>query len=66
VQRLVEAHLRDRGAGDRRQQGPTEAVAERVPEARLERGDRELLEVAFGLGGLDLGTLDDELGASLP
>ena len=64
VQRFVEAHLRDRGAGDRREQRAAQAVAERVAEAGLERRDRELLEVAFGLAGLDLGTLDDEHGAS--
>ena len=64
VERLVEAHLRDRGAGDRREQRAAQAVAEGVAEAGLERPDRELLEVAFGLAGLDFGTLDDEHGAS--
>ena len=62
VQGLVEAHLRDRGARDRREQRAAQAVAERVAEARLERRDGELLEVALGLAGLDLGTLDDEHG----
>ena len=64
VQRLVEAHLGDRGAGDRREQRAAEAVAERVAETGLERTDGELLEVAVGLGRLDLGTLDDEHGAA--
>ena len=64
VERFVEAHLRDRGAGDRREQRAAQAVAERVAEAGLERRDDELLRVAFGLAGLDLGTLDDEHGVS--
>ena len=64
VERLVEAHLRDRRARDRRQQRAAQAVAEGVAEAGLERADGELLEVALGLAGLDLGTLDDEHGAS--
>ncbi len=63
VQGVVEANLGDRGAGNRRQQRAAQAVAERVPEAGLERGDREALDVAVGLAGLDLGTLDDEHGA---
>ena len=62
VQRLVEAHLGDGRARDRREQRAAQAVAERVAEAGLERRDRELLEVALGLAGLDLGTLDDEHG----
>ena len=37
VERLVEAHLRDRGAGDRREQRAAKAVAEGVAEAGLER-----------------------------
>ena len=37
VERLVEAHLGDRGAGDRREQRAAQAVAERVAEAGLER-----------------------------
>ena len=40
VERVVEAHLRDGRAGDRRQQRAPQAVAERVAEAGLERGDR--------------------------
>ena len=60
VQRFVETHLRDGCAGDRRQERAAQAVPERVAEAGLERTDRELLEVAVGLGRLDLGTLDDE------
>ena len=37
VERVVEAHLGDRGAGDRREQRAAQAVAERVAEAGLER-----------------------------
>ena len=37
VQRVVEAHLGDGRAGDRRQQRAPQAVADRVPEAGLER-----------------------------
>ena len=60
VERVVEAHLGDRRAGDRREQRAAQAVAEGVAEAGLERRDREALQVAFGLAGLDLGTLDDQ------
>ena len=60
VERVVEPHLRDGRAGDRREQRAAQAVAERVAEARLERCDRETLQVAFGLAGFDLGTLDDQ------
>ena len=49
VEGVVEAHLRDGGAGDRRQQGAAQRVAERVAEAGLERADGEPLAVAFGL-----------------
>ena len=47
VERVVEAHLGDGGAGDRRQQRAPERVAERVAEAGLERADGEPLAVAF-------------------
>src|SRR5712692_2353807 len=49
VEGVVEAHLGDRRARDGGQQGPAEAVAERVAEARLERGYGKALAVAFGL-----------------
>ena len=62
VQRVVEPHLRDGRAGDRREQRAAQAVAERVAEAGLERGNREALDVAVGLAGLDLGSLNDEHG----
>ena len=64
VQRVVEPHLGDGRAGDRREQRAPQAVAERVAEAGLERGDREALDVAFGLAGFDLGSLDDEHGGA--
>jgi hypothetical protein len=60
VEGLVEADLRDRGAGNRREQRAPKAVAERVAEAGLEGRDDERLRVAVGLAGLDLRTLDDE------
>jgi len=66
VQGLVEAHLGHGRAGNRRQQGAAEAVAEGVPETGLERSDGERLRVAFGLAGLDFGTLDDQHAATLP
>ena len=57
----VEADVGDGGAGDRRQQGAPQRVAERVAEAGLERADGELLAVALLLAdGLDRGALDDE------
>ena len=57
----VEPDVGDGGAGDRRQQGAAQRVAERVAEAGLERADGELLAVALLLAdGLDRGTLDDE------
>ena len=65
VQRVVEAHLRDGRAGDRREQRATQAVAERVPETGLERRDGEPLEIAFGFAGFDLGSLNDEHEAAL-
>ena len=37
----------------------------RVPEAGLERGDGEALEIAFGFAGFDLGSLNDEHEAAL-
>ena len=43
VEGLVEAHLGDRGAGNRRQEGAAQAVAERVAEAGLEGRDDERL-----------------------
>ncbi len=45
VERVVEADGRDRRAGDRRQEGATQRVAERVAEAGLERADRETLRL---------------------
>ena len=60
VQRVVETHLRDGRAGNRRQQRATQAVAERVPETGFEGRDREALDVAFGFAGFDLGSLNDE------
>ena len=67
VEGVVEAHLRDRGAGDRRQQGPPEGVAERVAEAGLERTDGEPLPVLAGvLERLDRRALDDEHERSSP
>ena len=59
---VVETHLGDGGAGNRRQERAAQAVPERVAEARLEGGNGEALEIAFGLAGLDLGTLDDQHG----
>ena len=41
VQHAVDLDARDRGTGDRRQQGTAERVAERVAEAGLERLDHE-------------------------
>ena len=64
VEGLVEPDLGDGRAGDGREQGAAQAVAERVAEAGLERRDGELLRVALGLAGLDLGTLDDEHGVT--
>ena len=46
VEGVVEAHHRDRRAGDRRQQGAAQRVAEGVAEAGLERADGEALPVA--------------------
>ena len=65
VQGVVEAHLRDGRAGDRRQQRATQAVADRVPETGFERRDGEPLEIAFGFAGFDLGSLNDEHEAAL-
>ena len=45
VERVVEADRRDGRAGDRRQQGAAQRVAERVAEAGLERADGEPLTV---------------------
>ena len=42
VERIVEADLGDGRAGDRRQQGAPQRVAERVAEAGLEGADGEL------------------------
>ena len=47
VEGVVEAHLGDGGAGDRRQQRAAQRVAERVAEAGLERADGEPLAVAL-------------------
>ena len=61
VQGVVEADLGDRRAGDRRQQGAAQRVAERVAEAGLERADGEPLAVVLLLAdGLDGRSLDDE------
>src|SRR4029079_4807503 len=60
VERVVEANLGDRRARDRGEQRAAETVAERVAEAGLERGDREPLQIAFGLAGFYLGSLDDQ------
>ena len=63
VQGFVETHRRDRRAGDRRQQGAAERVAEGVAEAGLEWSDGETLAVARLLGdGFDRGALHDEHG----
>ncbi len=63
VQRVVEAHRGDGGARDRRQQGATQRVADRVAEAGLERADGEPLTVPFRLAErLDGGALDDQHG----
>ena len=54
------------GAGDRRQQGAAQRVAERVAEAGLERADGEPLAVALLLADrLDRRTLDDQHGCFL-
>ena len=61
VERLVEADRRDRRAGNRRQEGATERVAERVAETGLERTDLEaLLIVALLAEGFDGRALHDE------
>ena len=61
VERVVEANLSDRRARDGRQQGTAQAGAERVAEARFERGDREPRTVPFGLADrFHRGPLDDE------
>jgi hypothetical protein len=67
VQRVVETDRRDRRTGDRRQQRATQRVAERVPEAGLERADREALLIVRGLAeGFDGGALHDEHVAAGP
>ena len=61
VEGVVEADLGDGRAGDRRQQGAAQRVAERVAEAGLERADGEPLTVAFCLAeGFDGGALNDQ------
>ena len=61
VQGLVEAHLGHRRARDRGEQGPAQRVAERVPEAGVERADGEALAVVLlFVDGLDGRSLDDE------
>ena len=63
VEGVVEAHLGDRRAGDRRQQGAAQRVAEGVAEAGLERADGEQLPVALLLAeGFDGGALNDQHG----
>ena len=61
VKGFVEPHGRDRRAGNRRQEGATQRVAERVAEAGLERTDREaLLVVALLADCFDGRALHDE------
>ena len=61
VQGLVEADLGHRRAGDGRQQGAAQRVAERVAEAGVERADGEPLPVVLlFVDGLDGRSLDDE------
>src|SRR3546814_8315871 len=61
VEGVVEAQLGDGGAGDRREQGAPQRIAQRVAEAGLQRADREALTVVLGLADrLDGGALDDE------
>jgi hypothetical protein len=64
VQHAVDADAGDRGAGDARQQGATQGVAEGVAEAGLERLDDEPAPVlGDDVLGED-GTLCDEHGDS--
>src|SRR3546814_5005018 len=61
VEGVVEAQLGDGGAGDRRQQGAPQRIAQRVAEAGLQRADREALTVVLGLADrLDGGALDED------
>ena len=61
VEGVVEADLGDCGAGDRREQGASERVAERVAEARLERADGEKLTFVVGIAErFDLRALHDQ------
>ena len=61
VERVVETHRGDRCAGDRREQGATQGVAERVTEAGLERTDGETLAIVGLLTeSFDGGALHDE------
>src|SRR5690606_26502671 len=61
VERVVEAQLGDRRAGDGRQERAAQGVAEGVTEAGLQRADGELLTVAFLFADrLDGRALDDE------
>ena len=65
VQGVVELHLGDRSARDRRQQRPPERVAQGVAEARLKRADGKLLTVADGFAdGFDGRSLNDQHGVS--
>ena len=67
VQCVVEAHGGDGRAGDRRQQGAAQRVADGVAEAGLERADGESLTVVGLLAdGFDGGALDDEHGRPGP
>ncbi len=61
VQRLVEAHLGHRRAGNRGEQGAAQRVAQGVPEAGIERADGESLPVVLlFVDGFDGGSLDDQ------
>ena len=63
VEGVVEADLGDGGAGDRRQQGAAQRVADGVAEAGLERADGEPLTGAvFVVDRLDGRSLDDQHG----
>jgi hypothetical protein len=61
VEGVVEAHLGDRCAGDRRQQGPPQRVPQGVAEAGLQRADREELTITVSLAEcFDLRSLHDQ------
>ncbi len=61
VERVVETRRGDRGTGNRRQQGTTQGVAERVTEAGFEWTDGETLAIVGLLTeSFDGGALHDE------